>query len=89
MICYECSLTGNRRDAAGLCHFCSAGLCTEHANVVQERITTHAPLMRTVALPRKARRLLCQTCREALGQLPEDEVHEVGSFEERHEPVLH
>ena len=68
MICYECSLAGNRSDAVALCHFCSAGLCVEHANLVAEEIQAHEVVVKTVALPRKARRMFCSVCREAMEQ---------------------
>ena len=68
MVCYECSVAGKRRDAVGLCHFCSAALCVEHAQVVPEEITAHVPVVKTIVLPRKARRILCQTCKAALEQ---------------------
>lgn len=68
MICYECSLSGNRSDAVGLCHFCSAGLCAEHANLVAEEIQSHEVVVKTVALPRKARRIFCSVCKDAIEQ---------------------
>jgi hypothetical protein len=68
MICYECSLAGTRSDAVGLCHFCSAGLCAEHANVLLEEIRAHEVVVKTVALPRKARRMFCSVCRDAVEQ---------------------
>jgi len=91
MLCYECSLKGNKRDAVGLCHFCSAALCPEHANVAPQVITRQLPLIRRVAMPRKARRLLCETCSAALAQLPEDVViqHYESRSEERYELVVH
>ena len=91
MLCYECSLAGNRRDAVGSCHFCSAGLCAEHADVISEELGKSVPIVKTVPLPRKARRLLCTTCRAALEQL--DEVlanqHEETGPEARYELLPH
>ena len=91
MVCYECSLTGNRRDAVGLCHFCSAGLCTEHANVVPEEIRTQVAIVKTVVMPRKARRLLCSTCRAAVEQLQEATPvqQDASGLEDRHELLVH
>ena len=91
MVCYECSLAGNRRDAVGVCHFCSAGLCAEHANVVAEVIGAQVPIVKMVALPRKARRLFCSICKEAVEQLREavPVQQEVGSPEEKHELQVH
>lgn len=68
MVCYECFLAGTRRDAVGLCHHCGAALCPEHAQVVPEEITAQIPVVKTIVLSRKARRLLCHICREALEQ---------------------
>jgi hypothetical protein len=68
MVCYECSLAGKQRDAVGLCHHCSAALCTEHAQMVADEITTQVPVVKTIVLPRKARLLLCQICRAAIEQ---------------------
>src|SRR5450759_193771 len=57
MHCYECLQVGVTRDAIGLCHHCSAALCTEHAFVVADPVTTIYPLMKTVVLPKRARLL--------------------------------
>ena len=69
MLCYECSEGGKSREAVGLCHNCSAGLCSDHARVTAVPITTTYPLCRTVVLPRKARQFLCATCLGALQQV--------------------
>lgn len=69
MLCYECSTFGEDRPAVGLCHHCSAGLCTEHACVAADPITTTYPVSKTVVLPRQARQLLCATCLRALEQV--------------------
>jgi hypothetical protein len=39
MVCYECFMRGQRRDAIGLCHHCSVAVCAEHAEVVAVPIT--------------------------------------------------
>jgi hypothetical protein len=69
MLCYECSKAGTNREAVGLCHHCSAALCTDHACVIKDPVTTTYPLARTVVLPRRARQLLCATCLDALQQI--------------------
>lgn len=91
MLCYDCSLAGNRREAVGLCHFCSAGLCPEHTNVVSEEIRTQVPVVKTLVLPRKARRLLCSVCRAAVEQLhgAENLQPDEGSPEREHELIVH
>lgn len=68
MHCYECLQAGETRDAVGLCHHCSAAMCEEHICAVDDPVTYIYPLMRTVVLPKKARLLLCSTCRAALEQ---------------------
>lgn len=68
MHCYECLQAGETRDAVGLCHHCSAALCAEHIFVVDDPVTAGVPLVRTVVLPKKARLLLCCTCKAALEQ---------------------
>lgn len=68
MLCYECSQAGKRGEAVGLCHHCSAGLCSEHVCVVKDPVTTTHGVFQTVVLPRKARELLCATCFGALQQ---------------------
>lgn len=68
MHCYECLQAGVTRDAVGLCHHCSAALCAEHICVVADRVTATSPLVLTVVLPKRARLLLCGTCKAALEQ---------------------
>jgi hypothetical protein len=68
MLCYECSDAGTREEAIGLCHHCSVALCPHHACIIAEPVTADYPLLRTVVLPKKARRLLCNTCLAALQQ---------------------
>jgi hypothetical protein len=69
MLCYECSKAGKNREAVGLCHSCSAGVCSDHVCVTTRPITTTHPLCRTVVLPQKARQFLCATCLGALQQV--------------------
>jgi len=66
--CYECLRVGETRDAVGLCHHCSAALCAEHICAVADPVTAIYPLVRTLVLPKKARLLLCGTCKAALEQ---------------------
>ncbi len=68
MHCYECLRGGVTRDSVGLCHHCSAALCEGHIFAVDDPVTTGALVNRTVILPKKARVLLCRTCKEALEQ---------------------
>ena len=68
MHCYECSQAGIARDAIGLCHHCSAGLCSEHACTVADPVIVSYPIAKTVVLPNEARLLLCRTCKAALEQ---------------------
>jgi hypothetical protein len=68
MICYECELLGKRRDAAALCHHCSAALCSEHIAVLTDPVTEQYPISRVVVLPLQARLFLRNTCKQALEQ---------------------
>ena len=70
MHCYECLQSGETRDAVGICHYCSAALCAEHICVVDDPVTGGVPLVRTVVLPKNARRLLCGTRKAALRATP-------------------
>ena len=69
MLCYECSKSGNHREAVGLCHNCSAGLCADHVCITDLQITTTYPVCKTVVLPQRARQFLCATCLAALQQV--------------------
>lgn len=69
MLCYECSKAGEHREAVGLCHSCSAGLCSDHACVTALPVTTMYPVCKTVVLSQRARRFLCATCLGALQQV--------------------
>lgn len=69
MHCYECSRLGQDHGAVGLCHHCSAALCSDHAHTVADPISMIYPVFRTIVLPKKARLLLCETCLTALEQV--------------------
>lgn len=68
MHCYECFENGIDRSAVGLCHHCSAALCADHASVLPDPVTAVYPVVKTVVLPKRARLLLCRTCKEAIEQ---------------------
>ena len=68
MHCYECSQIGVAKEAIGICHHCSLGLCVDHARIETDPITTMVYVFQTQVLPKKARLLLCETCKEALAQ---------------------
>ena len=74
MLCYECSRTGKSREAVGLCHNCSAGLCGDHACIADLPLTKMYPLFKPVVLPQRARQFLCSTCIAALQQVGEREL---------------
>lgn len=67
MQCYDCSKRGVQREAVGLCHHCSAGLCAEHAIATDEPVLALS-INRTVVLPLHSRKPLCALCTEALEQ---------------------
>jgi len=68
MICYECHQGGKTREAVALCQHCSAGLCSNHASILDDPVTTLYPVVKIVVLPLRARVFLCTTCRDALRQ---------------------
>ncbi len=68
MECYQCIQAGITREAAGLCHHCCAALCQEHICVVEDPITLSYVMAPSVVLPKRARILLCSTCKAALEQ---------------------
>lgn len=68
MECYQCLIAGMTREAAGLCHHCSAALCVDHIFVVEDPITLTHIMSPSITLPKKARLLLCPTCKAALEQ---------------------
>lgn len=69
MYCYQCQKAGIEREAIGLCHHCSAALCSEHVCTVEEPITVKHVMAPSTTLPKRARLLLCGTCKSALEQL--------------------
>lgn len=79
MGCYECCLKNDHREAVGICHHCSIGLCVSHGTLVADPILVNVPLNRSVALPKKAREFLCGTCLEALRQRDVMEVAETST----------
>jgi hypothetical protein len=68
MMCFECAKLGAARDAVGLCHHCSAALCSDHARTVDDPVTAVFPVAKTITLPKHARLVLCDTCKAAMEQ---------------------
>ncbi len=68
MICFECARSGIDRQAVGLCHHCSAALCSDHAQTADDPVTAVYPVCKSVVLPKHARLILCETCHAALSQ---------------------
>ena len=68
MLCYECCQAGKSSEAVGICHHCSAALCWNHTCTVDDPVTASYPVAKTVALPKHARLVLCETCMAALEQ---------------------
>ena len=69
MECYQCSQNGINREAVGLCHHCSAALCSDHIVVVEEPLMVKHVMVPATVFPKKARLMLCDTCKTALEQL--------------------
>ena len=68
MECFECLQSGVTREAAGLCHHCSAALCADHIFAVEDSLTLRHVMAPSVVLPKRARILLCATCKAAMEQ---------------------
>jgi hypothetical protein len=72
MECYQCLQNGINRDAVGLCHHCSAALCSEHIFAVEEPLMVKHLMVPATVFPKKARLMLCGTCKMALEQLQDE-----------------
>ena len=69
MQCFQCLQNGINRDAVGLCHHCSAALCSEHIFEIEEPLMVKHLMAPATIFPKKARLLLCGTCKVALEQI--------------------
>ena len=72
MECYQCLQNGVNRDAVGLCHHCSAALCSDHIFAVEEPMMVKHVMVPPTLFPKRARRMLCSTCKIALEQLQDE-----------------
>lgn len=68
MGCYQCLQSGFNREAVGLCHHGSGALCSEHIFVVEEPLMVKHVMVPATIFPKKARLMLCDTCKAALDQ---------------------
>jgi hypothetical protein len=71
MMCYECALQGAEREAVGMCHNCSIGLCAEHGKRVKTLVPhptnrSFAPDVPDQEIPTEAERFLCSSCAQAM-----------------------
>ena len=67
MQCFDCP-QGRSGEVIGLCHHCSAALCREHGVSLPEDLYASEAVARSVALPRRARLILCRICEAAFEQ---------------------
>jgi hypothetical protein len=58
MECYQCLQSGISREAIGLCHHCSAALCSEHICAVEEPLMIKHLMVPATVFPKKARLML-------------------------------
>lgn len=72
MECYQCLQSGINRNAVGLCHHCSAALCSDHIFAVEEPLMVKHGMVPPTVFPKRARLMLCSTCRIALGQFQDE-----------------
>ena len=72
MECYQCLQNGISRDAGGLCHHCSAALCSDHVFAVEEPLIVRHVMVPPTVFPKRARLMLCSTCKIAIEQLQDE-----------------
>jgi hypothetical protein len=73
MSCYDCSLHDELREAVGLCHRCSAGLCNYHLHMAEQAITVVRVRQTRGHIALQARRLIRIASKAALEQPCQDE----------------
>ena len=69
MECYQCLQSGIFKESVGLCRHCSAALCLDHIFAVDEPIMVRHMMAPATVFSKKARLVLCITCKMALDQL--------------------
>ena len=72
MECYQCLQNGMNREAVGLCHHCSAAMCSDHIFAVEEPLMAKHFMVPATVFPKTARLMLCSTCKIALEQLQDE-----------------
>lgn len=66
MDCLDCLLeAGRRTPAVGTCDGCGAGVCLDHAVILEHRLTRPAAILREIPVDPPARLLRCPTCQAA------------------------
>jgi hypothetical protein len=65
MHCLDCTGTGARVAALGVCAPCGAAVRAAHADISGQHLTRIKPVSRPVATEPPVRRLLCGTCAAA------------------------
>jgi hypothetical protein len=66
MDCLDCLLdSGRPTDTVGICTACGAGVCLDHAVIVEHPLTRTAVIMRDIPVEPPARLLRCPTCQAA------------------------
>jgi hypothetical protein len=79
MNCYDCATTAHYNPAVAICIDCGAGLCIEHAVVVQHHLTRVAVINRIENVEPPARLLYCETCAAAHDAVVHRSAHRHGT----------
>ena len=55
MNCFDCADNGSSSAAVGICHWCGAGVCMEHAKVHDHYLTRKEPIDQVIRIEPPAR----------------------------------
>lgn len=65
MNCYDCHLAERATAAVGICHWCGAAVCPEHAVVRAHHLTHTVPINRVEVIEPPGRLVGCAVCTAA------------------------
>ena len=65
MNCLDCADIGSTSSAVGICHSCGAGVCMEHAKVLDHFLVRTEPIDQVIRIEPPARLVWCGTCAAA------------------------
>jgi len=79
--CLDCSTSGQLAPAVGVCHSCGAGVCVDHALILDHYLTRTEPINQVVTIEPPARLIWCGSCSAAHEAAVHHHIH-------AHHPVL-